>query len=148
MQTGRQGECEIVRLQDWETVRLGDWEIRRLGVFQKILKETHEYIGHQAWVLQRYHQTMYIRTPNPSWSPPPPPLLLSSPPPLLPSSPPPPPLLCHIFLHQLQTSITQSFNKLECFLWPFLRSRSYDGSAHTFRSRIQLLEVPKKALKK
>ena len=36
------------------------------------------------------------------------------------------------FLHQLQTSITQSFVKLEHFLRPFLKTRSHDGSAHTF----------------
>ena len=48
-----------------------------------------------------------IRTPNPSWSPPP--LLL------LPYDPP------SCFIHRLQTSITQSFIKLECFLRPFLK---------------------------
>ena len=68
-----------------------------------------------------------IRTPNPSWSPP------------LPSPPPP-----SRFLHQLQTSITRSFIKLECFLRPFLKTRSHDESAHTFKSSLQFLEVPQK----
>ena len=48
------------------------------------------------------------------------------------------------FLHQLQTSITWSFIKLECFLRPFLKTRSHDKSAHTFRSSLQFLEVPQK----
>ena len=74
-----------------------------------------------------YHYD-FIRTPNPSWSFP----------------PPPPPSLSHFFLHRLQTSITQSFIKLECFLIPFLRTRSHDESAHTFGSSHWFLEVPKK----
>ena len=36
-------------------------------------------------------------------------------------------------LHQLQTSIIQSFIKLETFLRPFLITRSHDKSAHIFR---------------
>ena len=52
------------------------------------------------------------------------------------------------FLHWLQTSITQSFVKLEHFLRPFLKTRSHDGSAHTFRSSLWLLEVPQKGVKK
>ena len=55
------------------------------------------------------------------------------------SSPP----LSH-FLHWLQTSITQSFCKLEHFLWPFLKTRSHDRSAHTFESSLRFLEVPQK----
>ena len=70
-----------------------------------------------------------IRTPNPSWS----------------SSFPP---FCHVFLHQLQTSITQSFIELEYFLILFLRTRSHDGSAHTFRSSLRFLEVPQKGVLK
>ena len=53
-----------------------------------------------------------------------------------------------MFLHQLQTSITQSFIKLEYFLRPFLRTRSHDGSAHTFRSSLQFLEVAQKGVLK
>ena len=40
------------------------------------------------------------------------------------------------FLHQLQTSITQSFVKLKHFLRPFLKTRNQDKSAHTFRSSL------------
>ena len=62
----------------------------------------------------------------------------------------PPPLLPFSvkFLHQLQTSITQSFIKLECLLKPFLRTRSHDGSTHTFRSSLRFLEVLQKGVKK
>ena len=60
---------------------------------------------------------------------------------LVPSSSPSP--LSH-FLHQLQISITQSFVKLEHFLRPFLKTRSQDESAHTFRSSLRFLEVPLK----
>ena len=67
-----------------------------------------------------------IRIPNPSWS-------SSS------SSP-----LSRFFLHQLQTSITQSFVKLEHFLRPFLKTRSHNRSAHTFRSSLWFLKVPQK----
>ena len=63
--------------------------------------------------------------------------------PPLPSFPP-----SRFFLHWLQTSITQSFIKLECFLIPFLRTRSHDGSAHTFRSSLWFLKVLQKGLKK
>ena len=52
------------------------------------------------------------------------------------------------FLHRLQTSITQSFIKLECFLRPFLRTKCHDRSAHTFRPSLRFLEVPQKGLKK
>ena len=48
------------------------------------------------------------------------------------------------FLHQLQTSITQSFFKLECFLRPFLKTRSHDRSAHTFGPSLQFVKVPQK----
>ena len=72
------------------------------------------------------------------------PLLPSSPPPLLPSSPPPP----SRFLHRLQTSITRSIIKLKCFLRPFLKTRSHDESAHTFKSSLRFLEVPQKGVKK
>ena len=48
------------------------------------------------------------------------------------------------FLHQLQTSITQSFIKLECYLMPFLKTRSHYESAHTFGSSLRFLEVPPK----
>ena len=69
--------------------------------------------------------------------------------PLLPSppltSPPPPPSR---FLHRLQTSITRSFIKLECFLRPFLKTRSHDESAHTFKSSLRFSEVPQKGVKK
>ena len=61
--------------------------------------------------------------------------------PLLPSPPPP----SH-FLHRLQTSITRSFIKLECFLRPFLKTRSHDESAHTFKSSLRFLEVPQKGV--
>ena len=71
-----------------------------------------------------------IRTPNPSWSP----------------SSLPFPLSC--FLHWLQTSITQSFIKLESFLIPFLITRGHDESAHTFRSSHWFLEVPQKGVLK
>ena len=50
---------------------------------------------------------------------------------VLPFPPPPPPSR---FLHRLQTSITWSIIKLECFLRPFLTTRSHDKSAHTFKS--------------
>ena len=50
-----------------------------------------------------------IRTPNPSCVHPPP--------------------FHHVFVHQLQTSITQSFVKLEHFLRPFLKTRSHDGTS-------------------
>ena len=75
---------------------------------------------------------LLIRTPNPSWSPPPPPPLPSPSP--------------SRFLHQLQTSITLSFIKLECFLRLFLNTRSHDESAHTFRSSLRFLEVPQKGV--
>ena len=61
---------------------------------------------------------------------------------LLPSSPP------SRFLHRLQTSITRSFIKLECFLRPFLKTRSHDESAHAFKSNLRFLEVPQKGVKK
>ena len=56
------------------------------------------------------------------------------------SLPPPPSLLiCNVFfLHQLQTSITHSFFKLEHFLRPFFL---------TFRSIHIFLEVPQKGVK-
>ena len=54
-----------------------------------------------------------------------------------------PPLSC-FFKHQIKTSITQSFLKLEHFLIPFLKTRSHDRSAHTFGSSLQFLEVPQK----
>ena len=44
-------------------------------------------------------------------------------------------------LHWLQTSITQSFLKLEHFLRPFLKTRNHDSSAHTFGSSHIFLEV-------
>ena len=69
------------------------------------------------------------------------PELVPSSPPLLPSPPPP----SH-FLHRLQTSITRSFIKLECFLRPFLKTRSHDKSAHTFKSSLRFLEVPQKGV--
>ena len=52
------------------------------------------------------------------------------------------------FLHRLQTSITRSFIKLECFLRPFLKTRSHDESAHTFKSSLRFLEVPQKGVLK
>ena len=58
-------------------------------------------------------------------------------------SPPPPPSR---FLHRLQTSITWSIIKLECFLRPFLTTRSHDESAHTFKSSLWFLEVPQKGV--
>ena len=76
-----------------------------------------------------------IRSQNPK------PELVPSSPPLLPSPPPP----SH-FLHRLQTSITRSFIKLECFLRPFLKTRSHDKSAHTFKSSLRFLEVPQKGV--
>ena len=51
-------------------------------------------------------------------------------------------------LNQLQTSITRSFIKLECFLRPFLKTRSHDESAHTFKSSLRFLEVPQKGVLK
>ena len=63
---------------------------------------------------------------------------------LVPSSSSSSPSSTSHFLHWLQTSITQSFVKLEHFLRPFLKTRSQDGSAHTFRSSLQFLEVPLK----
>ena len=48
------------------------------------------------------------------------------------------------FLHQLQTS----FVKLEHLLRPFLKTRSQDGSAHTFRSSLRFLDVPLKGVTK
>ena len=51
------------------------------------------------------------------------------------------------FLHQLQTSITfLLFFMLEHFFRPFLKTRSYDRSAHTFRSSHRFLEVPHKGV--
>ena len=44
-------------------------------------------------------------------------------------------------LHWFQTSITQSFFKLEHFLWPFLKTRNHDGSVHACRSSHIFLEV-------
>ena len=38
------------------------------------------------------------------------------------------------------------FLKLEHFLRPFLKTRSHDRSAHTFRSSHQFLEVPQKGV--
>ena len=61
--------------------------------------------------------------------------------PLLPSS-------SVTFLHRLQTSITRSILKLECFLRPFLKTRSHDESAHTFKSSLQFWKCPKKGFKK
>ena len=56
--------------------------------------------------------------------------------------PSPSPLLHHIFTST--SNINNSFIKLECFLGPFLRPRSHDGSAHTFRSSLRFLEGPKR----
>ena len=67
---------------------------------------------------------------------------------LVPSSSPPPLRSTVMFLHRLQTSITRSFIKLECFLRPFLKTRSHEESAHTFGSSIQFLEVPQKGVLK
>ena len=50
---------------------------------------------------------------------------------------PPEPQTHAVFLLQLQTSITQSFLKLEHFLRQFLKTRSH---AHTFGSSIQFSE--------
>ena len=75
---------------------------------------------------------IYIQEKNRAWSPS-----------LLPFFPPP-----SRFLHQLQTSITRSFIKLECFLRPFLKTRSHDESAHTFKSSLRFLEVPQKGVLK
>ena len=72
---------------------------------------------------------IYIQEKNRAWSSPS----------LLPFFPPP-----SRFLHRLQTSITRSFIKLECFLRPFLKTRSHDKSAHTFKSSLRFLEVPQK----
>ena len=76
---------------------------------------------------------IYIQEKNRAWSSPS----------LLPFFPPP-----SRFLHQLQTSITRSFIKLECFLRPFLKTRSHDESAHTFKSSLRFLEVPQKGVLK
>ena len=59
----------------------------------------------------------------------------------------PSPPLSH-FLHQLQTSITHHFLKLEHFLRQFLKNRSHDRSAHTIRSSLQILEVPQNGVLK
>ena len=59
------------------------------------------------------------------------------------------PCCCSItfFLHQLQTSITfLLFFMLEHFFRPFLKTRSYDRSAHTFGSSHRFLEVPHKGV--
>ena len=56
-------------------------------------------------------------------------------------------LFYHIFLHQLQTSITfYYFFMLEHFFRNFLKIRSYDRSAHTFGSSHRFLEVPHKGV--
>ena len=49
-----------------------------------------------------------------------------------------------LFLHILQTSITQSLFKLEHFLRPFFKTRSHGKSAHTFGSSSRFLQVPQK----
>ena len=65
---------------------------------------------------------------------------------LVPSSPPLPSSPPSRFLHRLQTSITRSIIKLECFLRPFFKTRSHDESAHTFKSSLRFLEVPQKGV--
>ena len=62
---------------------------------------------------------------------------------LVPSSPSP--LLPFYVMFFTSTS---NINKLECFLIPFLRTRSHDGSAHTFRLSLQFLEVLQKGVLK
>ena len=47
----------------------------------------------------------------------------------------------HWFLVILALKMAEFF-KLEHFLRPFIKTRSHDGSAHTFRSSHQFLEVP------
>ena len=70
-------------------------------------------------------------------------LVPSSSPPPLPSPPP------SRFLHRLQTSITRSIIKLECFLRPFLKTRSHDESATYFQIQSPIFgSAPKRGFKK
>ena len=54
--------------------------------------------------------------------------------------------VCYLVLHPLPTSITQFLFKLEIFVRPFFKTRSLDGSVHTFRSSHRFLEVPQKGV--
>ena len=57
-------------------------------------------------------------------------------------------LLHHVFLHHLQTSIMYSaiLKARTLFKTIFLKTGSHDGSAHTFRSSHQFLEVAQKGV--
>ena len=108
---------------------------------RKNLSLNKEGIGTKSCEILNYEifvwkiKLIIIQVKNRAWSP-----SLPSPP-LLPFPP-------SRFLHRLQTSITRSIIKLECFLRPFLKTRSNDESAHTFKSSLRFLEVPQKGVLK
>ena len=62
------------------------------------------------------------------------------------AGPPPSLLLFYHILHQLQHQLLSIFFMLEHFFRPFLKTRSYDRSAHTFGSSHRVLEVPHKGI--
>ena len=94
------------------------------------LKKTKDFVCSN---FRQFFKMHFLKTLNPS----------KKPSLVLPSSSSSPP---SGFLHRLQTSITRSIIKLECFLRPFLKTRSNDESAHTFKSSLRFLEVPQKGV--
>ena len=50
------------------------------------------------------------------------------------------------FFGNILTIKMDDFLKLELFLRPSLKTRSHDGSAHTFKSSPRYLEVPQKGV--